>query len=405
MRLTASTIRTLTLPRGKKDHIVWDDLVPGLGVRLREAGSAGYVFQYAIGKKQRRMSLGALTAVPIGAVRKTAEELYARVKLGQDPAGQRAVAKVRSAETFEAGATRFLARQRERLRPRSYPDVERHLLKHSKPLHGLQLGAITRRDIATIIAAVAENSGRTTGNRVRTSLSTFFAWSIREGLIESNPVTHTNKASEKPRSRTLSREELRLIWTHAGNDHYGSIIRLLALTGARANEIAALGWSETRDDGWIVLPPDRVKNKIGHEIPLTAAARDIIERQPRRTDADGSPRDLIFGNGAGAFSGWTKAKEKLDTRITEATGKPLPHWVPHDLRRSFSTHANEFALAPPHVIEACLGHVSGFRPGIQRHYNLAQYRNEKRALIERWTNLLLSWVEGQDSNVVTLQRG
>jgi integrase len=405
MRLTASTIRTLTLPRGKKDHIIWDSLVPGLGVRLREGGSAGYVFQYAIGKKQRRMSLGALTAVPIGTARKTAEELYARVKLGQDPVGQRAVAKVRSAETFEAIATHFLARQRERLRPRSYPDVERHLLKHSKPLHGLQLGAITRRDIAAVIAAVAENSGSTTGNRVRTSLSTFFAWSIREGLIEANPVAHTNKADEKPRSRTLSPEELRLIWTHAGNDHYGSIIRLLALTGARANEIAALGWSEIRDDGWIVLPPARVKNKVGHEIPLTAVARDIIERQSRRTDADGSPRDLIFGNGAGAFSGWSKAKEQLDARITEATGKSLLHWVPHDLRRSFSTHANEFALAPPHVIEACLGHISGFRPGVQRHYNLAQYRNEKRALIERWTNQLLSWVEGQDSNVVTLQRG
>src|SRR5262249_62407409 len=59
MRLTTTTIRALTLPQGKKDHIVWDDLVPGFGVRLREGGSAGFVFQYAIGRKQRRMSLGA----------------------------------------------------------------------------------------------------------------------------------------------------------------------------------------------------------------------------------------------------------------------------------------------------------------------------------------------------------
>ena len=65
MRLTAATIRALTLPYGKKDHIAWDDLVPGFGVRLRQGGSAGFVFQYAIGRKQRRMSLGAVTAVPI----------------------------------------------------------------------------------------------------------------------------------------------------------------------------------------------------------------------------------------------------------------------------------------------------------------------------------------------------
>ena len=95
---------------------------------------------------------------------------------------------------------------------------------------------------------------------------------MREGLIEANPVLNTNKADEKPRVRTLSPEELRLIWIHAGDDHYGSIIRLLALTGARANEIAALSCIETKDD-MIVLPAARVKNKRGHEIPLSVPAR------------------------------------------------------------------------------------------------------------------------------------
>jgi integrase len=403
MRITAATIRALTLPRGKKDHITWDDLVPGFAVRLRAGGSAGFVFQYAIGRKQRRMSLGALTAVPIGVARKTAEELYARVKLGLDPAGQRAEAKIKSAETFAAIAARFLAYQRTRLRPQSYPDVERHLLKHSKMLHGLQLSAITRRDIATVIAAVAEHSGSTAGNRVRSSLSTLFAWSIREGLIEANPVTGTNKADERPRSRTLSPEELRLIWTHAGDDQYGSVIRLLALSGARASEIAGLCWSEIRGDT-IVLPRERVKNDREHEIFLTAAAREILDKQPRRIGADGKPRDLIFGHGISGFTGWSSAKKKLDARIAEAAGNPLPDWVTHDLRRSFSTHANELGLVPPHVIEACLGHVSGFRAGVAGRYNLAQYRSEKRAALERWANQLMAWVEGRDSNVVPLRQ-
>ena len=402
MRLTTTTIRALTLPQGKKDHIVWDDLVPGFGVRLREGGSAGFVFQYAIGRKQRRMSLGAVTAVPISVARKTAEELYARVKLGQDPAGQRADAKIRSAETFEAVAVRFLAYQRTRLRPRSYPEVERHLLKHSKTLHGLQLGAITRRDIATVIAAVAENAGSTTGNRVRGSLSTLFAWSIREGLIEANPVLNTNIAIERPRDRTLSPEELRLIWSHAGNDNYGTILRLLALTGARANEIAALRWSEVRDD-MIVLPASRTKGNRGHEIFLSAAAHQILKAQPRRMNPGGNPRDLIFGS-AGPFTGWSHAKKKLDACIAEATGKPLPAWVPRDLRRAFSTHANELGLASPHIIEVCLGHISGFRAGVASTYNLARYRSETCTAWERWAECLLSWVEDRESNVVTLQR-
>jgi len=276
------------------------------------------------------------------------------------------------------------------------------LLKHSKALHGLQLTAIVRRDVATVIAAVAESCGDPSSNRVRASLSSFFRWAMGEGLIDQNPVAGTNKREEKKRTRVLSPDELRLVWTHAGDDRFGSILKLLALTGARADEIAALRWSEINGD-LIVLPPERVKGNRTHEIPLAAAAREIIEAQPKRTNADGTPRDLIFGGGQGGFSGWSNSKAKLEERIKAATGKSLPHWTPHDLRRSFSTHANELGVLP-HVVEACLGHVSGFRGGVAGTYNLALYRSEKRAALERWADCLLAWVEGRESNVVTLRQ-
>jgi len=72
---------------------------------------------------------------------------------------------------------------------------------------------------------------------------------------------------------------------------------------------------------------------------------------------------------------------------------------------AFSTHANELGLALPHVIEACLGHISGFRAGVAGTYNLARYRSETRIAWQRWAECLLSWIEGRECNVVTLQRG
>ena len=36
-------------------------------------------------------------------------------------------------------------------------------------------------------------------------------------------------------------------------------------------------------------------------------------------------------------SGWTAAKAKLDARIAESAGRPLPHWTAHDLRRTAAT--------------------------------------------------------------------
>jgi integrase len=398
VRLTVRNTAALQLPAKSKDHIEWDDDVGGFGIRLREGGGRSWVFQYRVGTKQRRIGLGSVSAVDLNKARQTAKDLYARVRLGEDPASNKANAKKAVAETFGATVQKFLAYQRGRLRPRTYPDLERHLLKHSKTLHGLQLAKITRRDIATVIGAV---SGDVTSNRVRTSLSSFFSWAMGEGLLDQNPVVGTNKREEKKRKRVLSPAELQLIWAHAGDDHYGTILKLLALTGARADEIAALRWSEISQDSTLVtLPPERVKNGREHEIPLSLAARKIIEAQPRRTNPDGTPRDLIFGNAQGPFSGWSNSKNALVERMT----KTLPHWQPHDLRRSYSTHSNELGLAQPHVIEAVLGHVSGFRGGVAGVYNLARYRSEKRAALDRWAEQLMAWVEGRETNVITLSR-
>jgi hypothetical protein len=58
MKLTAAAVRKLEIPPGELDKIFFDDEVAGFGMRVRKGGSRSYVVQYAIGKKQRRMSLG-----------------------------------------------------------------------------------------------------------------------------------------------------------------------------------------------------------------------------------------------------------------------------------------------------------------------------------------------------------
>jgi integrase len=402
VKLTVRATAALKLPRGKSDHIEFDDDVPGFGIRLRDGGSRSFVFQYKVGAKQRRIALGSVTAIDIGRARATAKDLYARVRLGQDPASDKADAKVKAAETFAAIASRFLAHQRVRLRPRSYVDVEHHLLTHAKVLHGLQLEKIVRRDIATCIASVAENSGLVTGNRVRTTLSTFFSWAMMQGLVESNPVIGTVRHRERSRDRVLEPAELSTIWNALADDHYGAVMKLLMLTGQRAAEIAGLCRSEVRDST-IVLPGERTKNHRTHIVPLSAPARAIIESQPHRTNADGRPRDLIFGLAEGPFSGWSNCKEKLDERITKATGKPLPHWTPHDLRRTAATYMAEIGIAP-HVIEAALNHVSGHKAGVAGIYNRSTYEREKAAAFDLWADRLLAIVEGRESKVTPIRR-
>src|SRR5262249_21931699 len=85
------------------------------------------------------IALGKLSAVSIGKARDIAKKLYARVRLGDDPAGEKAETKAKAHHTFKAAADEFIEHKRKELRPRSFPDLERHLLKHAKVLHGLQI--------------------------------------------------------------------------------------------------------------------------------------------------------------------------------------------------------------------------------------------------------------------------
>jgi integrase len=439
MKLTTKGIRGLKLPAGKTDQLFWDDDIPGLGLRLRAGGSRTWVFQYTVGEKQRRLSLGAATdesfktvkqkddrgseVVKLG-IRERADQLHARVKLGEDPAGDKTENRRRASDTFESLARKYLAAKKAGMRPGSYDQIRRHIETYAQPLSGLQVAKIMRRDIAILIGTVKQNSGAVTSNRVRSTLSDFFSWAMSEGIegIDGNPVIGTNKSEESPRERVLMDHELRAIWKHAGDDHYGVIIKLLMLTGQRADEIASLRWSEINETTIpekrvtdairlphfnikaIDLPADRTKNKRAHIVPLSELAVSILDKQPRRANDDGSIREFVFGIGQQGFSGWSRCKERLDERIAKELGKPLDHWTPHDLRRTMSTLMNDRLGILPHVVEAILNHVGGTKAGVAGVYNKALYLRERAESLNLWADHLTAIVEGRENNVTPFKR-
>jgi integrase len=401
-RLTQHAIDTLALPAGKDDWIYWDRDVSGYGLRLREGGSRTLVFWYRIGKQRRKMVIGSAEAVRASEGRKRAEILYGQVKLGQDPAGAKAEGRARAAETVGAVLPLYLARQKERLRPRAYVEVERHLNTHAKRLHRQPLAEVTRRDVAGVLTTIAASKSDATANRVRSSLSAFAAWCIREGLPDSNPVAWTERREETSRSRLITPAELREIWASLRDDAYGDIIRLLILCGARRDEVGALRFSEIDfDEALILLPPERVKNARERIIVLSQPALAILQNRPRLTWPDGSPCDLVFGRGVRGFADWVGSKIDLDARITARRGEPLPDWTPHDFRRLLSTTMHEQLAVPPHIVEACLGHV-GHQRGTPGVYNRAVYLNPMREALGRWAGFVLTVVEGRDPKVVAL---
>src|SRR4051812_40362619 len=112
MKLTQATLARLQLPRGKSEMIFFDEDLSGFGLRIRAGGSRTYVVQYAIGGKQRRMSIGITNILDAAKARTTAQNLLAKVRLGRDPVAEREEARVRASdEPFGDVIGRFLARQ------------------------------------------------------------------------------------------------------------------------------------------------------------------------------------------------------------------------------------------------------------------------------------------------------
>jgi integrase len=396
MRLTAKNVRDLPLPEGKSDHVYWDETITGLGLRIRASGARVLIFQYGR-MPTRRMKLGVVGAVDFETARKTAQKLYHQVQLGEDPAGERAEAKAKTAETFEAILRTYLEWKRPQVRASTMTGIERDLLVYAKTLHPLPLVKIERRQIAAVLAQLVQNNGAVTANRTRASLSAFFSWAIGEGIIDTNAVSGTNRQEEKARDRVLLAEELKAVWNALPENNFGSIMKLLVLTGCRADEIAGLRWEEVRDDR-IELPGARTKNGRAHTIPLSEPARAVIAAQPRHSD------EFVFVSLTGRpFRSFARCKILLDEAIAKTGGKPLNHWTIHDLRRTAATMMAEIDIQP-HIIEAVLNHVSGHKAGVAGIYNRANYEAEKRTALCRWAEHVTAIVEGRESNVTPLRR-
>ena len=58
MRLTRPNVARVVVPPGKTEIIVFDEALPGFGVRVRLGGKRTWIAQYRLGSKQRRVTLG-----------------------------------------------------------------------------------------------------------------------------------------------------------------------------------------------------------------------------------------------------------------------------------------------------------------------------------------------------------
>jgi integrase len=393
MKLTEKIIAGLDLPADVDERLFSDDDLTGLNLRLRRGANGkiarSWVYRYQIAKVPKKLTFD-FAGHNLAGIRKLAGDLQARIRLGHDPASDRAQAEADIRQTVAATVEAFLPQKALSLRPGSLRLVTRCLRVLLEPLHSKPLRLVSRNDVADLYLKIATEIGHATANNGWKAWSAFFSWCLRRGLLDQSPcAAGIERFPYRERDRVLAAFEIKAVWhATAGDADYDRIVRLLMLTGCRAAEIGGLQWSEIYSDR-IVLPPERVKNAHQHTLPLTGTMKAILSRcSPRPSNP------YVFGRDDGRpFTGWDRSKKDLDARI-KAAGIAVEHWVVHDLRRTCATGLQRLGVRLE-VTEAILNHVSGSRGGIVAVYQRHEYDGEKRAALEAWDTHVKEIVEGR----------
>jgi integrase len=368
------------LKPGERAFVAFDTDLAGFGVRVMPTGSMSYVVEYrphggGRGVAKRRVTIGKVGALAPEQARKAAAEMLAQVRLGSDPAAEKAAR--RAALTVSDLIDAFTAEHVEGKLKDKTGDSYAAGLARLRGAHGtLKAEALSRAQVASLHSKMRETPYA--ANRALAAWAKMFSWAAARGLVPEghNPARGVERYPEKGRERFLTTEELtRLGAALADGETIGlpyevdeskpkskhapkpenrrvkldpfavAAIRLLILTGARLREILDAQWSQVDMERGVIFLAD---SKTGKKpIYLSAAAQAVLAALPR---IEGNPH-IIAGAKDGAPRADLKKPWAAVCRVAGLDGVRL-----HDIRHSFASVGAGAALGLP-IIGKLLGHT------------------------------------------------
>jgi integrase len=397
--LTSRTVETIQ-PGAERAEIA-DAHLPGLYLLVQPTGAKSWAVRYRSGGRTRKHTLGPYPAVDLKSARSLAAKAMRTVAEGRDPGREKLQERTARPDTVEAVAREFIERHCKRAnRPRTAIETSRLLTLHVLPRwRGRLIRDITRRDVLELLDRLVDGGKPIAANRTLSAVRKMFNWAIARDIINASPCAGVKPpTAERSRDRVLTDDELRNVWRAAGQigGPFGSLVHLLILTGQRRDEVAQIEWSEIdlKARVWR-LPPGRVKNAKGHEIPLSEPAIAILTALPRIGE-----RFALTANGDVPSSGYSKGKRRLDALLPAE----MPPWRLHDLRRTCASGMARLGINLP-VIEKVLNHASGSFAGIVGVYQKHGFFDEKRAALDAWGSFVADLVSDRPRrNVVRLTK-
>jgi integrase len=389
-RLTERTVKR------REPGEIWDELLPGFGLRIGARKRTYFVMGRVDGRQVRR-TVGTTFDLTLAQARDKARAMLANFANGVDPAEAARIARREAARanrnSFAAVAADYMAEHGQSIK--SGDELQRKLDRDILPSLGdLPITDIRRADIKTLFMERARETP-VAANRMLALIRAVFNFAVDEELVTASPAVRIKSRPEERRCRYLNEAEIASFWN--GLPETGTsqglqrTLKFLLVTGQRSGEVTGLTWTEIDLDKAIwKLPRERTKANRETLVPLTTLAIYLL----------GEPSDgHVFTNGGHTYSRHAANQVMRNNRETLGlTSKATPH----DLRRTFASQLGALQIDRL-TITKLLNHAEVGLTG--QVYDLHDRFEQKRVAMEAWSARLAEITSGKPaaSNVAQLR--
>jgi integrase len=344
-------------------------------------------YRHPVTKNRINMALGSYPEVSLAQARKKTVEARELLAQGIDPKAQRnelqEAKRAETEHTFENVATAWFELKKDSVTPAYAEDIWRSLTLHVFPsMKSTPLSEVSAPMVIKLLRPIEAKGSLETVKRVSQRLNEIMTYGVNSGMIFANPLSGIRAVFKKPKKENMAAlppDELPELMMEIANASIKRTTRCLIEwqlhTMTRPAEAATTRWADIDFDKRIwTIPPERMKKRRPHTIPLTEHALSLLETLKSHS----GHRDYVFPSDSNPR---THANSQTANMALKRMGFQ-DRLVSHGMRSMASTILNEHGW-DPELIEVALAHVD--KDEVRSAYNRADYIERRRPMMAWWS--------------------